>query len=254
MPILPQDWYDANPDLTSFYQGDIIRDVPIIFLPDKISKWLLLRPDPKGKKYIDDVLGGAICKWFEAFPEGLLADRWQHGEHEEFVAARACMLNVMILTQTCDLENRAYYQIAPVYPETKQKKVEDLRNNDLVYAFFLPATAPYITENSYAELSHTCVVPKAFFPKNGVAQRLGARLSNEGRTALQEKIAEYFGRPFGFSTRDRARETAEHTCVTCFYRHGEISRQVFQAGANFTACNRCETTRWVRITPRPPMA
>src|ERR1700676_4628144 len=98
MPILPQDWYDANPDLTSFYQGDIIRDVPIIFLPDKISKWLLLRPDPKSKKYIDDVLGGEICKWFEAFPEGQLADKWQHGEHEEFVAARAFMVNVMILT------------------------------------------------------------------------------------------------------------------------------------------------------------
>ncbi|MBV9888864.1 MAG: hypothetical protein JO119_20160 [Acidobacteria bacterium] len=251
MPVLAQDWYDAEPDLTSFYQGDIIRDVPIIFLPDKISKWLLLRPDPKSKKHIDDVLGGEICKWFESFPEGQLADKWQYGEREEFVAAKALMINVMVLTQTCDLENRSYYQIAPIYPEARQKKIENLRNNDLTYAFFLPATAPYITENSYVELSHTCVAPKAYFPKNGVSQRLAARLSNEARTALQEKIAEYFGRPFGFSGRDRARETAEHTCVTCFYRHGELSRQVFQAGANFTACDRCETIRWIRVIPRP---
>jgi hypothetical protein len=253
MPIFAQDWYDRNPDLTSFYQGDIIRDVPIVFLPDKTSKWLILRPGPNSTKHIDDLLGGEFCKWLESTPEAQLKDAWKYGNSEELVAAKAVRMSVAILTQSCDLERRAYYQIAPVFPERLQKNsvIEQLRGNELQYLFFLPAEAPHIAEHSYIELSQTCVVPKAYFPKNTVNQRLAARLSNEARTALQEKIAEYFGRPFGFSVREKARETGEYTCVTCFYRHGESVRLTFQAGANFTACDRCKTARWIRIVPRP---
>src|SRR5229473_3623361 len=167
MPILAQDWYEQQPDLTSFYQGDIVRDVPIIFLPEKISKWFILRPGANSKKHVDDVLRGEICKWFEAHPEGQLKDAWAYGEKEELVAAKAFRLTAMILTQTCDLEQRGYYQVAPVYPETKQKPgvLEQLRKNELNYAFYLPALVPTIPENSYAELAHKCVTPKAYFPK-----------------------------------------------------------------------------------------
>src|SRR5262249_20989168 len=151
------------------------------------------------------------------------------------------VVNGIILTQTCDLENRSYYQVAPIYPETKQKQsaLEQLRQNGLAYAFYLPAVAPYITENSYAELSHTCVVPKAYFPRDSVGQRLAARLTDYARTALQEQIAYYFGRPFGFAARDRARVTAEYACVSCFYGSGQAVRQTFQAGVNFGPCPTC---------------
>lgn len=167
MSIYAQDWYETNPDLTSFYQGDIIRDVPVIFLPDKISKWFLLRPDPNGKVLIDEVLGGQICKWFEAHPEGSLQDRWQHAKSEEYVAARARLTKVILLTQSCDIENRNYYQIAPIYPETEQKAsaLERLRANELNYTFFLPAVAPYIAENSYADLAHTTAHSEGIFPE-----------------------------------------------------------------------------------------
>jgi hypothetical protein len=250
MPILAKDWYEQEPDLTSFYQGDIIRDVPVVFLPDKISKWFILRPSAQSKKHVDDVLRGDICKWFESFPEGQLGDAWKHGDREEYVAAKAFRVNVIITTQSCDIENRNYYQIAPIYPESKQKQsaLENLRQNYINYAFYLPAFAPYIPENSYAELAHTCAVPKAYFPRDSVGLRLGARLTDYARAALQEKIAEYFGRPFGFSSKDRARLTAEYACVSCFYRTGESVKLKFQAGSNFTACEKCGEARWIRIT------
>jgi hypothetical protein len=250
MPVLAKDWYESEPDLTSFYQGDIIRDVPITFLPDKISKWFILRPGAQSKKHVDDLLRGDICKWFESFPEGQLKDAWNFGKKEEYVAAKAFRLNVIILTQTCDLENRNYYQIAPIYPETNQKAsaLENLRENYLNYAFYLPAVAPYIEENSYAELSHTCVVPKAYFPRDSVGQRLAARLTNYARAALQAQIANYFGRPFGFSAKDRASVTGEYVCVSCFYKSGVAVRTSFQAGANFTACAACGAALWIRVT------
>lgn len=251
MPILAKDWYETELDLTSFYQGDIIRDVPIVFLPEKISKWFILRPGANSKKHADDVLRGEICKWFESNPEGQLKDAWQHGQKEEFVAAKTFLVNVIILTQTCDLENRNYYQIAPISPETKQKAsaLENLHENHLNYAFYLPAVAPYIVENSYAELAHTCVVPKAYFPRDSVSQRLAARLTNHARTALQAQIANYFGRPFGFSTKDRASITGEYACVSCFYRSGTATRISFQAGSNFTPCTSCGIALWIRVGP-----
>ena len=250
MPIVAKDWYQAELDVTSFYQGDIIRDVPIIFLPDKISKWFILRPGAGSKKLVDDVLRGEICKWFESAPEGLLKDAWQFGQKEELVAAKAFRVNAIILTQTCDLENRNYYQVAPIYPETKQKESAwpALRENQINFAFYLPAIAPHIEEDSYADLSHTCVVPKAYFPKNVVMAMLSARLTNYARTELQAHIANYFGRPFGFSARDKASVTAEYSCVGCFYRFGEGHKVTFQAGSNFTPCDKCKNTLWIRIT------
>jgi hypothetical protein len=251
MPILAKDWYDPNPDLTSFYQGDVVRDVPVVFLPDKISKWFVLRPDERSKKHVDDVLKGEICKWFESFPEGQLRDRWQYGNREEYVAAKAFLMNVAILTQTCDLEHRNYYQIAPLYPERAEKEsaLEHLRANDLNYAFYLPAYAPHIPENSFANLAQTSFIPKAYFPKNTVEQRLGARLTHLARTGLQEQLANYFGRPFGFGTRDTASITAEYFCVSCFYRSGHSLALQFQAGTNFTKCAECGDARWIRIVP-----
>ena len=141
MPISAKDWYEDDLDQTAFYQGDIIRDVPIIFLPDKMSKWFILRPGQNSKKHVDDVLRGEICKWFESAPEGQVKDVWQHGAKEEYVAAKAFLVNAVILTQTCDLEHRSYYQIAPVYPETNQKEsaLKHLRENGLNYTFYLPA-------------------------------------------------------------------------------------------------------------------
>jgi len=247
MPILAKDWYDSAPDYTSFYQGDIIHDVPVIFLPDKISKWLILRPNLQGKKLIDEVLGGEICKWFTAHPEGQLTDKWQYGKREEYVAAKAQLMNVALLTQTCDIERRSYYQIAPLYPEAEQQaKVEQLRKNELNYAFYLPAFAPYIQENSYLDFAHTTLIPKAYFPKNTIKDRLSARLSEVARRELQDQLKHYFSRPFGFGLRDKVLEKATFACVTCFYSTGKSVLKEFDADVHFTPCDSCTDTRWIR--------
>jgi hypothetical protein len=251
MPISAKDWYEPHPDLNSYYQGDIVRDVPVIFLPDKISKWFLLRPDPRSNKHIDDLLGGEICKWFEAFPEGQVKDRWQSAKREEFVAAKARLTKAIILTQSCDIVQRDYYQIAPIYAETEQKEtaVARLRENELNYTFFLPAYAPHLQENSYADLAHTTLIPKAFFPRDGVADRIGARLTEFARTRLQEQIAYYFGRPFGFGTRDKAKDTSEYACISCFYKTASSVRETFERDSHFTPCRTCGEARWLRIVP-----
>jgi hypothetical protein len=155
------------------------------------------------------------------------------------------------LTQSCDIVQRNYYQIAPIYAETEQKEtaVSRLRENELNYAFFLPAYAPHLQENSYADLAHTTLVPKAFFPKDGVADRVGARLTEFARTRLQEQLAYYFGRPFGFGLRDKARETSEYVCISCFYKTASLEKKTFERDVHFTPCSACGEARWLRIIP-----
>jgi len=111
----------------------------------------------------------------------------------------------------------------------------------------LPAFAPYIPENSYIELAQTSLMPKAYFPRNSVLDNLAARLTNLARTKLQEQIAEYFGRPFGFSAKDKALTTAEYVCVSCFYRFGNSVKREFEIGVNFAHCELCGETRWIRV-------
>jgi hypothetical protein len=253
MPIEAKDWYEPNPDLSSFYQGDVIRDVPVIFLPDKMSQWLLLRPDPRSKKVLDDIMGGEICSWFETFPEGLLQDRWQHGDRQEFVAAKARLTSVQIVTQSCDLSNRSYYQIAPIYAESNQRKIDDLRENNLNYTFFLPAFSPGIPENSYADLSQITMVPKRYFPKNTVREKLAARLTSLAITKLQEQVAYYFGRPFGFSSKDTVKTSSEYACIGCFYvRAATRTIKRFEVGAKFDKCGTCGHDRWLRVADQEP--
>jgi len=259
MPIAAKDWYEPQPDTSSFFQGDVVKDVPVVFLPDKISQWFLLRPNLQGAKLLDDVLAGEICRWFEAFTEGSkqLTDKWQHGNREEFVAAKAKLMTVVIVTQSCDLENRSYYQVAPVYAETEQKenRREQLRENNLQYAFYLPALSPNIPENSYADLSQISMVPKRYFPRNIVKDKLTARLTSVAITKLQEHLADYFGRPFGFSDKDHAKVASDYACIACFYTRAEVHVQPFDKGAGFTKCERCGYARWLRVdrgAPEPP--
>jgi hypothetical protein len=160
-------------------------------------------------------------------------------------------LNGLILTQSCDIVNRDYYQIAPIYPETDQKEASLplLRENELNFTFFLPAYAPHLKENSYADLAHTTLMPKAYFPKNKVADVLAARLTELARTRLQEQLAYYFGRPFGFGLRDKARETSQYACISCFYKTASLEKKTFERDAHFTPCGTCGETRWLRIVP-----
>jgi hypothetical protein len=243
MPIEPTDWYDARPDLTSYYQGDIIRDVPFIFLPSETRKWFLLRHE----RNAEDILRGDFPRWFEAFPDdGTLLDAWKGPNRSEMVAAQAFLFNVMILTQTCDLVRREYFQIAPVYADEGHDAIDRLRRNGLFYAFPLPAMVPHLIANSFVDLPQTCAVPRSYFPEESVNQRLSARLSEWARTKLQEKITKYFGRPFGFDESDNAKETGDYFCSSCFYLNGASEKKTFEGGRPFTECEKCKQTRWIK--------
>ena len=195
---------------------------------------------------IDEVLGGRIPKWFHAHAEGTLQDAWAHGDNEEFVAAKAKKMRVLLVTQTCDLVQRSIYQVAPVFPAAPLSPADkdNLRTNEILYMFYLPASPPDLSEDSYADLSQIAHVPKTYFKPEAVR----ARLSEATRRCLQAQVAEFYGRPFGFNIRDRSPHTAEFACVRCFYEHFFLQKKPVTKGENFPECERCGDGLWVRIS------
>lgn len=247
MPFDVASTYDANPDRTSLYQGDVLEDIPLIFIPDKISKWLILRTGPNsGMTDLDEVLGGRIPKVFRAQAEGSVRDAWTSANKEEFVAAKARKMRVVIVTQTCDLAQRSTYQVAPVYSATdfSPRDKENLQLNNFHYMFYLPTWLPAIPEDSYADLSQIQNAPRTYFKPNSVV----CRFSEATRVEFQTQVAEYYGRPFGFNVRDRSPHTAEFACVRCFYGHYRLEKKAVTKGDRFPECDKCGDGLWVRIS------
>jgi hypothetical protein len=248
MPVDVLSMYDATPDETSLYQGDVFDGIPLIFLPDKISKWLILRPDPKSALTdVDEVLGGRVPKWFRAQAEGSVKDAWTFGNKEEFVAAKARKMRVIIVTQTCDLVQRSKYQVAPVYSANalNANDKENLRLNEFYYMFYLPAFPPAIAEDSYVDFSEIQSVPRTYFKPDAVV----TRFSEATRVEFQAQVAEYYGRPFGFNVRDRSPHTAEFACVRCFYAHYRLEKKAATKGSRFPECDKCgDAALWIRIS------
>ncbi len=86
MPIDAASWYDRNPDRDSVYQGDVLSDVPVVFIPPLgDGGWLLLRPDPQHS--LEQVLRGQTPRYLKLHPEVDVQGAWHLGS--ELVFARA---------------------------------------------------------------------------------------------------------------------------------------------------------------------
>lgn len=111
MPIAPNQWYESAAEVTTFNQGDILDGIPTVTMSPASDRWILLRPTPPVT--VVDALAGNIPKTFRPHVEQAAPDRWVGGQ--ELVLAKGLKRRVMLVNHGCDIDNRKYYQVAPVY-------------------------------------------------------------------------------------------------------------------------------------------
>ena len=205
MPLQAADWYDNSPDVSQLLQGDVLDGVPVVFGPPVTKRWIILRPTPQGTP-IEQAESG-LPKTFRADVAEKFSSAWQ--KTEELVLARASVSRIMIVSQSCDVEWRKHVQVAPVeqIAVMQADTLEHLRDNDVGYWFYLPAWNGL--PESYADLSRTTAVHASYFR----ADALTHRLTSLARVELQKSLADLYGRPFGFNTRDAVPQTAEYGCM-----------------------------------------
>ncbi|MGA2606255.1 MAG: hypothetical protein ABSH01_02225 [Terriglobia bacterium] len=242
MPPLPKECYDANPDSSSLYQGDVLRGIPLVFMPPAGKSWILLRPSP-GTTLLE-ALEGRTPKVFAPRSEGALSDAWAHGR--EFVLAMAEKRTVMIVTQTCDIDNRNFIQVSPVYHADglTPEKLASLEGDDVKYMFYLPTDSNRIKEKSYADLSQSSPVHKSYLKTDQlVVRHLPARTAK-----LQARLAELQGRQFGFNPSDSVPQTSDYVCANCFFTSASTQRLKMTQGVLFPPCPLCgEAVLWVKL-------
>jgi len=242
MPIDAASWYEQDPHGESFYQGDVVRDVPVVLMPPAgDAPWTLLRPSPPHT--VEQVLAGQTPRTLKPHPESSRPDAWRLGA--EIVLAKGIKAPAMVVTQTCDLDSRNWIQLAPVFPASKiedPRKRASLGVNEIGYMFILPADPPRLAEDSYADLSMITAVHKSYLRRGGLVVRLKSPI----RALYQRHLANLHGRPFSFNVHDIVPETGPYGCHNCYLRHGRITRAELVEGQPCTACPSCgEEALWI---------
>jgi hypothetical protein len=126
--------------------------------------------------------------------------------------------------------------------EGAQHSGANLDETDLHY---LPKYGDSLPEECFADLSNMAPVPKRYFRPEAVQ----ARLSTAGVRQLQMHIAEFYGRPFGFNSRDRSPYSAEFACERCFYDAFRLTKVPVNEGEHFPLCRFCgDEAMWIRLT------
>lgn len=246
-------WYDVNPDYSSYYQGDILRDVPFPSWPTSApehdaSKWAIIRPKRRRPTATKDPASlNPLPVELEAHARSNVEDAFKDGRAEA-VAAKIHMLPMMVLTRTCSLESsKNFVLVAPVKlvsqleirasEHEKQEKLGYLREQRILHHMYLPAFGSM--EESIVDLLQITYMHKTFLPKDAVKDRLIARLSSKATSVLQRKLADHFGKKFGFDHTDTCQQSGQYRCSTCFYEGADAPRLSFNMNEVFGSCKGC---------------
>ncbi|MFZ2303333.1 MAG: hypothetical protein WAV98_00905 [Minisyncoccia bacterium] len=168
-----------------FYQGDIIDNFP--FFVVESENFNVLEPETNqstNQKY--------QIKKIKSLPKEQTTDH--------LIVIDARRQRVMILSQTCDVQQRETIIFAPVFEVSKaisdgrmtNNQAISLRNRKLDYWFYLPKQDSVI-EESYIDLQIIHYVPKSLILEN--LQNRVLALSDWGRHHLSWALSDFFGRP-----------------------------------------------------------
>lgn len=241
MPIRPGVRYRPSPYQRPLFQGDILDGVPVLAMPPNQGRWILLLPT--GTMSREEVVRGKRPKAFLPRSEESVADAWSLSA--EAVVAKASKIPVILVTQTCDLDWRKHYQVAPVKGVSglDEPKLRSLQTDEIGYWYYLPARPPEFPNESYADLTNMTSVHRSYFD----AARILCRFTNKERSYFQSALADFHGSPFGFGFRDRVPETGRYGCLSCFHS-GVFETTEIEVGGAFPECRRCgQAALWVLI-------
>jgi hypothetical protein len=188
--------YEVNPNAEFLQQGDILKDIPFFFIPPLPLR--IVRKTAEGETLSvkrADIIDFASAK-----------DLKDSGSVEESVVVDLHIRNVILATQTCDIERRETIAVCPIYSleEYKQKLVGsgisetkfesqlvEIKKYGLNYLFYLPPTDSLV--ESIVDFEYVNTIRNDNTTIN-ILNRTHS-LSHYGRGLLAHRISEFFGRP-----------------------------------------------------------
>lgn len=208
------------------------------------TRWLLLRT--KSGTRLDDALKhgnvGGLAKVLDSNQTTL---EWKNSGEGDFAMARLSKLPVLVLSQTCDIQNKTFIQVAPIFPvDADPQYIEKLKSDEVISAFWLQAHSPELPKDSYADWELIQAVHHTYIKR--IRQNQHFRLSAARTRLLQRSITKYFGRPNSFDAEsDTVPRSGSYLCVTCFYLDARVTQVNHNLGEKFRNCGICNGRGWV---------
>lgn len=245
-PAQNDGFYEAAPvEPLLLYQGEILVDVPLL-LVSKEKRWLILRTN-SGKTIHEALKGGGIGGTVKVLDSNQTTLKWNTAIDGDSVVSYLTKRPVLVLSQTCDIQNKDFIQVAPIYPADPDYVERLKRGNEILSAFYLEAYSPHFGD-SYADFERIQAVHKTYIKRLNHEQHL--RLNGKHVRNLQSALTRYFGRPNTYDARaDKAPQTGTYLCADCFYFDGVATPVAFDEGDFFRRCEVCEGEQWVRKGP-----
>lgn len=140
-------YYVEEPPADLVLQGDIFRDFTITTIPDEF----LVCRDGSNNETIQE--GNVNLTLSQNLPDLFISGT-------EYITIKAIKTNILVVSQSCDAQNRDFVIIAPVFPLSRiaPQRILTVKENKIFYRFFLPAQSGVIND-SYAELTILNSIP-----------------------------------------------------------------------------------------------
>ncbi len=170
-------YYSDNPNPNTLFQGDIFPNVSILFAREKIE---IFRPST-----------GKICSKISIKEMSEIQDAFNNGI--EIVLADAHITTIMIISQTCDIANRDFIHISPIFPLTRietENRKKSIMQGKTNYRFYLPMVNSL--EESYVDFPIINSIKK----ENINIEKRIASLSDHYRHHLDYHLSDFFSRPY----------------------------------------------------------
>jgi len=236
-------FYDSAPvEPNLVYQVEILIETPLL-LVRREKRWLLLRTR-SGRTIHEALKGGNLSGPVNVLDSNQTEIEWRNAVDGDSAVAYLTKRPVLVLSQNCDIENKDFIQVAPIYPADPED-VERLKSgNELYSAFYIAAHHPHFPD-SFADLERIQAVHKSYINRLDADKHF--RLGPTQIRLLQRHVTRYFGRPNSYDARsDKAPSTDTYLCADCFYLDGVATRADFSAGQDLRACEVCGGVLWVR--------
>lgn len=240
----PDDFYDAAPlEPHLLYQGELLIHVPILNAA-KPKTWLLLRTR-SGARLDEALQHGAIGGTVHVLDANQSREQWNADNRGDFCVGQLDRSPALVLNQTCDIQNKDYLQIAPIYPAGPDPAhLERLKRGDIGREFWIKSRPPHIPTDSFADLELIQAIHKSYLRRITADQHV--RLQPDRARRLQQAITRYFGRPNSFDSRsDQAPRSGTYLCEKCFYMDGVAQAIELVEGGAFPICVACGGGQWV---------
>ena len=180
---IPEDFYDPVPlEPGLLYQGEILADVPILSMP-KPNAWQLLRTK-SGRRVHDALNHGGLGGLVKVLDSNLSTEQWYADKLGDYAMAVLDKAPALLLSQTCDVQNKDFLQIAPIFSAGSDSTyIERLKKGEILSAFWVKKHLPEIAEESYADLELIQAVHKSYLRR--ISQKQHFRMNAQRTRILQ---------------------------------------------------------------------